>query len=114
MPLGNSPELFPVASRHADRGVHQFMAQDRCDLRRHQVFRLAQVRPDKDLKMPVLTALIIPALADMPAAAAARRKSNRNTSIALVEERLIVRTWAPCSGRHSSARPQAFDAVEAP
>src|SRR5260370_17392864 len=78
----------------------------------HQVFRLAQVRPDKDLKMPVLTALIIPALADMPAAAAARRKSNRNTSIALVEERLIVRTWAPCSGRHSSARPQAFDAVE--
>jgi hypothetical protein len=78
---GNSPELFPVASRHADRGVDQFVAKDRCDLHRHHVFRLAQVGPDKDLKMPILTALIIAALADVPAAPVARRESNRNTQL---------------------------------
>jgi len=33
---GRVPELFPVASRHAGRGVHQLMGQNGCDLHRHQ------------------------------------------------------------------------------
>jgi len=51
--------------------VYQFMAQHRRDLHRHQLFRLAQVGPDEDLKMPILAALIIPAFAYVPAAPAA-------------------------------------------
>jgi hypothetical protein len=34
-------------------------------------FRLAQIGPDEDLKMPILAALIIPAFAYVPAAPAA-------------------------------------------
>jgi len=69
--LGNSPERLAVARGNADRSVYQFMAQDRRDLHRHQVLRLAQVGPDEDLKMPILATLIIPALAYVPAAPAA-------------------------------------------
>jgi hypothetical protein len=67
-----------VASRQAESSVYQLMAQDRRDLRR-QVFRLAQVGPDENLKIPILAALIIPALAYVPAAPAAGCQSNRNT-----------------------------------
>jgi hypothetical protein len=67
--LGNSPERLAVARSDADSGVYQFMAQDRRDLHRHRLFRLAQVGPDENLKMPILAALIIPALAYVPAAA---------------------------------------------
>ena len=70
-----------MADRYADRSMHQFMAQDRRHLHRHQLFRLAQVGPDKDLEMPVLTALIIPALTYMPAAPAAGGESNRDTQL---------------------------------
>jgi hypothetical protein len=45
------------------------MAKDRRDLRRQQVLG-AEVGPDEDLKMPILAALIIPALAYAPAPAA--------------------------------------------
>jgi hypothetical protein len=69
--LGNSPEGSAVASGNADRSVYQFMAQNRGDLHRQQVFRLGQVGPDEDLKMPILAALIIPAFAYVPAAPAA-------------------------------------------
>jgi hypothetical protein len=69
--VGNSPELFTMASGDADRGVDQFMSQDRCDLHRQHVFRFAQVGPDEDLEMPILAALIIPAFAYVPAAPAA-------------------------------------------
>jgi hypothetical protein len=68
---GNSPKLFTVASGDADRRVYQLVAKDGGDLHRHQVFRLAQVGPDEDLKMPILAALIIPAFAYVPAAPAA-------------------------------------------
>jgi hypothetical protein len=47
------------------------MAKDRRDLHRQQVLRFAEVGPDEDLKMPILAALIIPALAYAPAAPAA-------------------------------------------
>jgi hypothetical protein len=70
-----------VASCDANRGVYWLMAQDRCDLHRQQVFRWAQVGPDEDLKMSILAALIIPALAYAPAAPAAGRKPNRNTQL---------------------------------
>jgi hypothetical protein len=50
-------------------------------LHRHQIFRLAHVGPDKDLEMPVLTALIIPALSYVPAAAASGGESNRDTEL---------------------------------
>ena len=39
--LGDSSELLAVASRDADRGVYQLVAQDLDDLHWHQVFRLA-------------------------------------------------------------------------
>src|SRR6266446_3172707 len=39
-------------SGDADRSVYQLMAQDRGHLHRQQAFRLAQVGPDEDLKMP--------------------------------------------------------------
>jgi hypothetical protein len=70
-----------VASGDANRSVYQFMAQDRRHLHRHQVFRLAQVGPDEDLKMSILAALIIPALAYVPAAPPARCKSDRDTKL---------------------------------
>jgi hypothetical protein len=69
--LGNSPERLAVASGDANCSVYQFMAQNRRDLHRQQVFRLGQVGPDEDLKMPILAALIIPAFAYVPAAAPA-------------------------------------------
>jgi hypothetical protein len=69
--LGNSSELLAVASGDADCGVYQLVVQDGRDLHWQQVFRLAQVGPDEDLKMPIFAALIIPALADIPAALAA-------------------------------------------
>jgi hypothetical protein len=47
------------------------VAKDFGDLHRHQVFRVTQVGPDEDLKMPILATLIIPALAHVPAAPAA-------------------------------------------
>jgi hypothetical protein len=78
---GDSTEFFPVASRHPNRSVCQLMAQDRCDLHWHEIFRLVQIGPDKDLKMPILAALIVPALAYLPAAPAAGRESNRNTQL---------------------------------
>jgi hypothetical protein len=60
-----------VASRNPDCGVHQLITQYCCHLHRHQVFRLAQVWSDEDLKMPIFAALIIPALADVPTAPSA-------------------------------------------
>jgi hypothetical protein len=60
-----------MASGDTNRSVHQLVAKDRRDLHRQQVLRLAQVGPDEDLKMPILAALIIPALAYGPAALAA-------------------------------------------
>jgi hypothetical protein len=39
--LGDSSELPAMASRDADRGVYQFVGQDRGDLHWQQVFRLA-------------------------------------------------------------------------
>jgi hypothetical protein len=68
---GNSPELFTMASGDTDRRVYQLMDKDGGDLHRQQVFRLAQVGPDEDLKMPILATLIIPALAYVPVAPAA-------------------------------------------
>jgi len=93
---GNSPELLSVASHDADRSVYQLMAQDRRHLHRHQVFRLAQVRPDENLKMAILAALIIPALTDMLAAPPAGGESNRDTQ--------LRRQWSPQGveyGRHA-------------
>jgi len=65
---GDSPELFSVAGRNPDCGVHQLMTQYGYHLHRHQVFRLAHVRSDEDLKVSIFAALIIPALADVPTA----------------------------------------------
>jgi hypothetical protein len=70
-----------MASRYTDCGVDQLMAQDRRHLHRQQLLRLAQVGPDEDLKMPILAALIIPALADVPAAPAAGGEANRDTQL---------------------------------
>jgi hypothetical protein len=78
---GNPAELFPMPGCYPDSSVDQFMAQNRCDFYRHQLFRFTQVRPYKDLKMSVLTALIIPAFAYMPAAPSAGGESNRNTQL---------------------------------
>jgi hypothetical protein len=78
---GNSPKLFFVACCHTDRGVYQLMTQYRCDLHRHQIFGLADVRSDEDLKISIFAAPIIPALADVPAAAAAGGESNRDTKL---------------------------------
>jgi hypothetical protein len=64
---GNSPELFTMASGDTDRRVYQLVAEDGGYLHRQQIFRLAQVGPDEDLKMPILAALIIPAFAYGPA-----------------------------------------------
>jgi hypothetical protein len=58
------------------------MTQNRRHVHRHQFFGLAQVGADEDLKMPILTALIVPALAYVPAAPAAGRKANRNRNCA--------------------------------
>jgi len=58
---GNPAELFPMPGCYTDSSVDQFMAQDRSHQHRHQLFRLTQVGPDKNLEMPILTALIIPA-----------------------------------------------------
>jgi hypothetical protein len=69
--LGNSPKFLTVASRHANSCVYQFVAENGRDLHRQPVFGFAQVGPDEDLKMPILAALIIPALAYAPAAPAA-------------------------------------------
>jgi hypothetical protein len=60
-----------MASGDTDRRVYQLMDKDGGDLHRQQVFRLAQVGPDENLKMPILATLIIPALAYVPAAPAA-------------------------------------------
>jgi hypothetical protein len=60
-----------MTRRNTDCSVHQLVAKDFGDLHRHQVFRVTEVGPDEDLKMPILAALIIPALAYAPAAPAA-------------------------------------------
>ena len=60
-----------MARRNADCSVYQLVAKDFGDLHRHQVFRVTQVGPDKNLKMSILAALIIPTLAYGPAATAA-------------------------------------------
>jgi hypothetical protein len=73
------PERLAVASGDPDSGVYQFVAENGGDLHRQQVFRLAQVGPNEDLKMPILAALIIPTLAYAPAAPAARREPNGDT-----------------------------------
>jgi len=39
--------------RDADSGMDQLMREDGCDLRRHRVGRVRQVRADEDFKMPV-------------------------------------------------------------
>jgi hypothetical protein len=70
-----------VACCHAHRRVYQLMTQYCSYLHRHQISRLAQVRSDEDLKMSILAALIIPALADVPAAPAAGGESNRDTKL---------------------------------
>jgi hypothetical protein len=57
-----------VASRNPDCGMYQFVAKDFGNLHWHQVFRVTQVRPDENLKMPILAALIIPTLTHPPAA----------------------------------------------
>jgi len=93
---GNSPELFSMARRHADRSVYQLMTQDRRHLHRHQIFRLTQVGPDENLKMAILAALIIPAFTDMLAAPPAGGESNRDTQ--------LRRQWSPQGveyGRHA-------------
>jgi hypothetical protein len=51
-----------MARGDADGRVYQLVAEDGGDLHWQQIFRLAQVGPDEDLKMPILAALIIPAL----------------------------------------------------
>jgi hypothetical protein len=68
---GDSSELLAMARRSTDCSVYQLVAKDRRDLHRQQVLRFAEVGPDEDLKMPILAALIIPALAYAPAAPAA-------------------------------------------
>jgi len=60
---GDSSELLGMARRDTDCSVYQLVAKDFGDLHRHQVFRVTQVGPDKNLKMPILAALIIPTLA---------------------------------------------------
>jgi hypothetical protein len=50
--------------RDADSGMDQLMREDGCDLRRHRVGRVRQVRADEDFKMPVRAQPIIPALAN--------------------------------------------------
>ena len=60
-----------MASGDTDRRVYQLMDKDGGDLHRQHVFRLAQVGPDEDLKMPILATLIIAALAYVPYAPAA-------------------------------------------
>jgi hypothetical protein len=65
--LGDSSELLAMARRNTDCSVYELVAKDFGDLHRHQVLRVTQVGPDKNLKMPILGALIIPA----PAATAA-------------------------------------------
>ena len=57
-----------MARRNTDCSVYQLVAKDFGDLHRHQVFRVTQVGPDKNLKMSILAALIIPTLAYDPAA----------------------------------------------
>jgi hypothetical protein len=68
---GDSSELLAMARRNADCSVYELVAKDFGDLHRHQVLRVTQVGPDKNLKMPILAALIIPTLAYGPAATAA-------------------------------------------
>jgi hypothetical protein len=63
---GNSSKLLAVVSGDANRGVCQLVAEDGGDLHRQQVFRLAQVGSDEDLKMPILAALIIPTQFEPP------------------------------------------------
>jgi hypothetical protein len=59
-----------MASRNADCGVCPVRAKDLGDVHRHQIFRVTQVRPDENLKMPILAALIIPRLTNPSAAPA--------------------------------------------
>lgn len=67
-----------MASRDTNRCVYQFVAKDRGDLHWQQIFRLAQVRPDENLKVAILAALIIPTFADPLAAPAAGCEANRD------------------------------------
>jgi len=60
-----------MASRDPDNGVYQLVAKNGGDLHWQQVFRLAEVGSDEDLKMPILAALTIPTLPNAPAAPAA-------------------------------------------
>jgi hypothetical protein len=76
---GDSLELLAMARRNTDCSVYQLVAKDFGDLHRHQVFRVTQVGPDKNLKMPILAALIIPTLTYPSAAPAAGREPNRDS-----------------------------------
>jgi len=60
-----------LASGDPDNGAYQLVAENWGDLHRQQVFRFAQVGPEEDLKMSIVAALIIPALAYAFAAPAA-------------------------------------------
>jgi hypothetical protein len=57
---GDSSELLAMIRRDTDYSVYQLVAKDFGDLHRHHVFRVPQIGPDEDLKMPILTALINP------------------------------------------------------
>jgi|SRR6516225_3189913 hypothetical protein len=78
---GDSSELLAMTRRNTDCSVYQLVAKDFSDLHRHQVFRVTQVGPDKNLKMSILAALIIPTLTYPSAAPAAGREPNRNTQL---------------------------------
>jgi hypothetical protein len=60
-----------MTRRNTDRSVYQLVAKDFGDLHRQQVFRVTQVRLNKNLNMPILAAVIIPTLPNAPAASAA-------------------------------------------
>ena len=64
--------------RDADSGMDQLMREDGCDLRRHRVGRVRQVRADEDFKMPVRAQPIIPALADRLALRASAGEADRH------------------------------------
>ena len=79
--FGDSSELLAMARRNTDCSVYQLVAKDFGDLHRQQVFRVIQVGPDKNLKMSILAALIIPTLTYLSAAPAAGREPNRDTQL---------------------------------
>ena len=50
---GDSSELLAMARRDTDCSLYQLVAKEFGDLHRHQVFRVTQVGPDEDFKMPI-------------------------------------------------------------